>query len=164
MDPKYTHIITISIYLNSMTCTCPKNSPIRRSHASSRSNLDMKYTLVLVRHGESTWNLDNRFTGWYDCPLSENGEREAHEGGVLLREGGFDFDVAYTSTLKRAIKTLWIVLEEMDLMYIPIVSADCNDYYNSIQLALYLVCHVLMECTQSFFSCLSLCSRSTLGD
>lgn len=78
------------------------------------------HTLVLVRHGESTWNNENRFTGWYDCPLSEKGESEAKSGGTLLREGGFDFDVAYTSTLKRAIKTLWLVLEEMDLMYIPV--------------------------------------------
>ena len=73
----------------------------------------MKYTLVLVRHGESTWNKENLFTGWADVPLSEEGLEEAHAGGVLLREAGFDFDVAYTSTLKRAIKTLWIILEEM---------------------------------------------------
>jgi 2,3-bisphosphoglycerate-dependent phosphoglycerate mutase len=82
----------------------------------------MKYTLVLVRHGESTWNKENRFTGWVDCPLSEAGEEEAHKGGQLLREGGYHFDKAYTSTLKRAIKTLWIVLEEMDLMYLPITN------------------------------------------
>ena len=82
----------------------------------------MKYTLVLVRHGESTWNKENRFTGWVDCPLSEEGEDEAHRGGALLRDEGFTFDKAYTSTLKRAIKTLWIVLEELDLMYIPIVN------------------------------------------
>jgi len=81
----------------------------------------MRYTLVLVRHGESTWNKENLFTGWYDCPLSEKGESEARAGGKLLKEAGFNFDVAYTSTLKRAIKTLWLVLEEMDLMYIPIV-------------------------------------------
>jgi bisphosphoglycerate-dependent phosphoglycerate mutase family 1 len=81
----------------------------------------MKYTLVLVRHGESTWNDENRFTGWYDAPLSAAGLKEAHAGGVILKEEGFDFDVAYTSTLKRAIKTLWIVLEEMDLMHLPIV-------------------------------------------
>ncbi len=74
--------------------------------------------------GESTWNKENLFTGWADCPLSEKGVEEATAGGKLLKEGGFDFDVAYTSTLKRAIKTLWIVLEEMDLMYIPIVSLD----------------------------------------
>jgi len=81
----------------------------------------MSHTVVLIRHGESTWNKENRFTGWVDVPLSEEGVGEAHSGGELLREEGFNFDVAYTSTLKRAIKTLWIVLEEMDLMYIPIV-------------------------------------------
>lgn len=82
----------------------------------------MKYTLVLVRHGESTWNNENRFTGWVDCPLSEEGEEEAKQGGQLLKEAGYTFDKAYTSTLKRAIKTLWIVLEQIDLMYIPIVN------------------------------------------
>jgi len=82
----------------------------------------MSHTLVLVRHGESTWNNENRFTGWYDCPLSEKGLGEAASGGKLLKEEGFTFDIAYTSTLKRAIKTLWLVLEELDLMYIPIVN------------------------------------------
>ena len=82
----------------------------------------MKYTLVLIRHGESTWNNENKFTGWYDCPLSEKGEIEAKEGGRLLKEAGFTFDKAYTSTLKRVIKTLWLCLEELDLMYIPIVN------------------------------------------
>lgn len=82
----------------------------------------MKYTLVLVRHGESTWNDLNKFTGWYDCPLSEKGEAEAKAGGVLLKEAGFTFDLCYTSTLQRAIKTLWIILEEMHLMYIPIIN------------------------------------------
>jgi len=82
----------------------------------------MKYTLVLLRHGESTWNNENRFTGWVDCPLSEEGEQEAIKGGRLLKEEGFTFDKAYTSTLKRAIKTLWIALEQLDLMYIPIVN------------------------------------------
>lgn len=81
-----------------------------------------KYTLVLVRHGESTWNNENRFTGWVDCPLSEKGEEEAKAAGKLLNDEGYDFDVAYTSTLKRAIKTLWNVLEQMDLMYIPIIN------------------------------------------
>lgn len=93
-----------------------------RREARGSSSLCMKYTLVLVRHGESTWNKENLFTGWADCPLSEKGVVEATAGGDLLKEGGFDFDVAYTSTLKRAIKTLWIILEQMDLMYIPIVN------------------------------------------
>lgn len=82
----------------------------------------MKYTVVLVRHGESTWNDENRFTGWFDCPLSEKGLEEAHDGAKLLKKAGYTFDVAYTSTLQRAIKTLWIILEEMHLMYIPIVN------------------------------------------
>jgi len=77
--------------------------------------------LVLLRHGESTWNRENRFTGWTDVPLSEKGVREATEAGRLLREGGFAFDVAFTSLLKRAIRTLWIALEETDRMWIPVV-------------------------------------------
>jgi 2,3-bisphosphoglycerate-dependent phosphoglycerate mutase len=76
--------------------------------------------IVLLRHGESTWNRENRFTGWTDVPLSEQGLREAATAGKLLKEQGFDFDIAYTSVLKRAIKTLWIALEEMDRMWIPI--------------------------------------------
>ena len=76
--------------------------------------------LVLLRHGESTWNQENRFTGWTDVPLSDKGLREAREAGKLLKNDGFAFDVAFTSVLKRAIKTLWVVLEEMDCMWIPI--------------------------------------------
>ena len=76
--------------------------------------------IVLLRHGESTWNRENRFTGWTDVPLSDKGIQEARDAGRLLREGGFRFDMAFTSVLKRAIKTLWIVLEEMDLMWIPV--------------------------------------------
>jgi len=91
--------------------------------------------LVLLRHGQSTWNLENRFTGWTDVDLSEQGLREAHEGGRLLREGGFTFDMAYTSVLKRAIRTLWIALDELDLMYIPIVNAwELNErHYGNLQ-------------------------------
>lgn len=77
-------------------------------------------TLVLLRHGESTWNKENRFTGWTDVDLSEKGITEAHDAGVLLRDNEFFFDIAFTSVLKRAIRTLWIVLDEMDLMWIPI--------------------------------------------
>lgn len=77
--------------------------------------------LVLVRHGMSQWNKENRFTGWVDVPLSEEGVTEAAHAARLLREGGFAFDVAYTSVLKRAIKTLWVVLEETDQMWIPVV-------------------------------------------
>ena len=76
--------------------------------------------LVLLRHGESTWNKENRFTGWTDVGLTEKGSGEAIEAGRLLRKEGFVFDVAFTSVLKRAIKTLWIALEEMDLMWIPV--------------------------------------------
>jgi len=78
------------------------------------------YRMVLLRHGESTWNKENRFTGWTDVGLSSKGEEEAHAGARALREGGYAFDVAYTSVLKRAVKTLWIVLEDMDLMWIPV--------------------------------------------
>ena len=78
-------------------------------------------TLVLLRHGESTWNKENRFTGWTDVDLSEAGVAEAHEAGSLLRAEGFTFDIAYTSVLRRAIRTLWIGLEEMDQMWLPTV-------------------------------------------
>jgi len=76
--------------------------------------------MVLLRHGESDWNKENRFTGWVDVGLSEKGDQEALESGRVLKREGYTFDVAYTSVLKRAIKTLWIVLEEMDLMWIPV--------------------------------------------
>ena len=76
--------------------------------------------LVLLRHGESTWNRENRFTGWTDVDLTERGVEEARHSGRLLAEAGHSFDVAYTSLLKRAIRTLWLVLDEMDLMWIPV--------------------------------------------
>ncbi len=76
--------------------------------------------LVLVRHGQSTWNLENRFTGWTDVDLSEQGIREAHEAAQALLEGGYTFDIAFTSVLKRAIRTLWILLDDMDVMWIPV--------------------------------------------
>ncbi len=78
------------------------------------------YTLVLIRHGESTWNQENRFTGWTDVDLAPKGMEEARRAGQLLKDGGFTFDVAYVSVLKRAIRTLWTVLDEMDLMWIPV--------------------------------------------
>jgi len=77
-------------------------------------------TLVLLRHGQSTWNQENRFTGWTDVPLSELGVQEARTAGRILQSDGYVFDVAFTSVLKRAIKTLWLALEEMDRMWIPI--------------------------------------------
>ena len=76
--------------------------------------------LVLLRHGQSQWNKENRFTGWTDVPLSEEGVKEAVRAGQTLKENGFNFKFTYTSYLKRAIKTLWIVLEEMDLMWLPV--------------------------------------------
>lgn len=76
--------------------------------------------LVLIRHGESTWNKENRFTGWADVDLTTTGVDQAKTGGRLLKEQGFEFDVAHTSVLKRAIRTLWLVLDEMDLMWLPV--------------------------------------------
>jgi 2,3-bisphosphoglycerate-dependent phosphoglycerate mutase len=76
-------------------------------------------TLVLLRHGESTWNLENRFTGWEDVDLTPKGVQEAHEAARLLAEGKYTFDLCFTSLLKRAIRTLWIALDDMDLMWLP---------------------------------------------
>ncbi len=93
------------------------------------------YKLVLVRHGQSTWNLENRFTGWTDVDLTEQGVAEARAAGVLLRDEGYQFDVAFTSVLRRAIKTLNIVQEEMDLEWIPVTRAwQLNErHYGSLQ-------------------------------
>ncbi|WP_220806942.1 2,3-diphosphoglycerate-dependent phosphoglycerate mutase [Noviherbaspirillum aridicola] len=79
------------------------------------------YKIVLMRHGESTWNLENRFTGWTDVDLTEKGINEARQAGRILKEAGFSFDLCYTSVLKRAIRTLWLTLDEMDLMWLPVV-------------------------------------------
>jgi len=79
------------------------------------------HKVVLLRHGESTWNKENRFTGWTDVDLSDRGRDDAKEAGRLLREGGYVFDLAFTSVLKRAIRTLWIALDQLDLMWIPVV-------------------------------------------
>ena len=93
------------------------------------------YKLVLLRHGESQWNLDNRFTGWTDVDLTEAGVREARAAGELLRREGYGFDIAYTSVLKRAIRTLWLALDALDLMWIPVVhSWRLNErHYGSLQ-------------------------------
>jgi 2,3-bisphosphoglycerate-dependent phosphoglycerate mutase len=93
------------------------------------------YKLVLVRHGQSTWNLENRFTGWTDVGLTDLGREEAHEAGKLLREGGYVFDVAYTSVLRRAIQTLWTVLQELNLEWIPVTNAwQLNErHYGALQ-------------------------------
>ncbi|MFN7726882.1 MAG: 2,3-diphosphoglycerate-dependent phosphoglycerate mutase [Rubrivivax sp.] len=79
------------------------------------------YQLVLIRHGESTWNLENRFTGWTDVGLTDTGVAQAREAGRLLREGGWEFDIAYTSVLKRAIATLWHCLDSMERTWVPVV-------------------------------------------
>ncbi|WP_020656396.1 2,3-diphosphoglycerate-dependent phosphoglycerate mutase [Massilia niastensis] len=78
------------------------------------------HKIVFMRHGESTWNLENRFTGWTDVDLTEKGEHEARSAGAMLKEAGFSFDLAYTSVLKRAIRTLWLTLDEMDMMWVPV--------------------------------------------
>jgi 2,3-bisphosphoglycerate-dependent phosphoglycerate mutase len=103
--PTFSRIITPRLLMSS-TSTSASSAPHR---------------LVLVRHGESQWNRENRFTGWTDVDLAETGIAEAHAGGKMLRDAGFQFDVAYTSVLKRAIRTLWIVLDELDQMYVPVV-------------------------------------------
>jgi len=97
--------------------------------------METKYRLVLVRHGQSTWNLENRFTGWTDVDLTEQGRQEAHTGGQLMCEKRFAFDIAYTSVLKRAIRTLNIIQEEMDLEWIPVVRAwQLNErHYGALQ-------------------------------
>jgi 2,3-bisphosphoglycerate-dependent phosphoglycerate mutase len=79
------------------------------------------YKVVLLRHGESQWNLDNRFTGWTDVDLTDKGREEAKAAGKVLKENGFTFDIAFTSVLKRALRTLWLALDEMDLLWIPFV-------------------------------------------
>ena len=78
------------------------------------------YKIVFMRHGESTWNLENRFTGWTDVDLTEKGVAEAKTAGRVLKDAGFTFDVCYTSVLKRAIRTLWLAMDEMDAMYLPV--------------------------------------------
>jgi 2,3-bisphosphoglycerate-dependent phosphoglycerate mutase len=94
-----------------------------------------KYKLVLVRHGQSTWNLENRFTGWTDVDLTDLGKDEAKAGGNLLKDGNYEFDIAYTSVLKRAIKTLWIVMEETGFEWIPVIRAwQLNErHYGALQ-------------------------------
>jgi 2,3-bisphosphoglycerate-dependent phosphoglycerate mutase len=93
------------------------------------------YTLVLVRHGESTWNLENRFTGWTDVDLTPTGVEQARQAGRLLKEGGYDFDLCYTSVLKRATRTLWECLDQMDRTWLPVVhSWRLNErHYGALQ-------------------------------
>ena len=91
--------------------------------------------LILCRHGESEWNLENRFTGWADVDLTPKGEQEAKDAGLTLKNEGLSFDLAYTSVLKRATRTLWIVLEEMGLTWIPVINAwELNErHYGALQ-------------------------------
>ena len=93
------------------------------------------YKLVLIRHGESTWNLENRFTGWTDVDLTDTGIAQAKSAGQLLKTEGYEFDVAYTSVLKRAIRTLWHTLDEMDRTWLPVVhSWRLNErHYGALQ-------------------------------
>ena len=93
------------------------------------------YTVVLLRHGESIWNKENRFTGWVDVDLSEKGLHEAREAGRLLKDGGYTFDLAFSSLLKRAIRTLWMVQDELDLLWLPVVrSWRLNErHYGALQ-------------------------------
>lgn len=93
------------------------------------------HKLVLIRHGESQWNKENRFTGWADVDLTEKGIAEAQSAGRLLREEGFSFDYAYCSVLKRALRTLWLVLDEMDLLWIPVDKSWCLNerHYGALQ-------------------------------
>ncbi|MFO1321258.1 MAG: 2,3-diphosphoglycerate-dependent phosphoglycerate mutase [Burkholderiales bacterium] len=95
----------------------------------------MTYKIVLLRHGESTWNQENRFTGWTDVDLSDRGREEARDAGKLLKSLGYEFDVAHVSVLKRAIRTLWLALDEMDRMWLPVQhSWRLNErHYGSLQ-------------------------------
>ncbi len=93
------------------------------------------YKIVLLRHGESVWNKENRFTGWTDVDLSEKGIEEARNAGRILKQEGYTFDLAFTSTLKRAIRTLWLATDEMDLLWIPVIkSYTLNErHYGALQ-------------------------------
>lgn len=95
----------------------------------------MSYTLVLIRHGQSTWNKENRFTGWKDVDLTEQGLSEAKRAASQLKEAQLDFDIAFTSVLKRAIRTLWTILDDMDLMHLPVTrSYRLNErHYGALQ-------------------------------
>ena len=102
-----------------MEPTAPYSSPV---FTGPKRQITTMYKLVLIRHGESTWNLDNRFTGWTDIDLTSTGIAQAKEAGRLLKAEGYEFDIAYTSVLKRATRTLWHVLNEMDRTWLPVVN------------------------------------------
>ena len=114
--------IKVSSFLKNRTSAILSNSNSFTTSSVVNSK-EVAHRLVLVRHGESIWNQENRFTGWYDVALSEKGIGEAKEGGKLLREGGYGFDVAFTSMQKRAIKTCLLALEEMNLLWIPVIKS-----------------------------------------
>ena len=127
-------------HLSHPACVCGflrSFRPLRRTHVGSLAAFQTadKHTLVLVRHGESTWNLENKFTGWVDVPLSPKGHEEVIEAGRLIKEAGLQPDVAFTSLQKRAIRTLWHVLEETDRMWIPVTKAwQLNErHYGALQ-------------------------------
>lgn len=119
-------MIFVSLILTITFLTMIQSFRLQPFRGAQRLGLCLKMStaapnqLVLLRHGESTWNDENKFTGWYDCPLSAKGEQEAIAAGKLLKENKFKFDLAYTSYLQRAIKTLWHTLEQTGHMYIPI--------------------------------------------
>lgn len=132
---KSSMIVVFLIFTVSAQAFQPKSFVRSPSSKGLFMNKEVAHTLVLLRHGESTWNLENIFTGWADVPLSESGKEEAIAAGKIMKELGYDFDIAYTSYLKRAIKTLWSALEELDLMYIPVVhSWRLNErHYGALQ-------------------------------
>ena len=114
---------------------CGPHQPREYSNACFPPTSEMKGQLVLLRHGQSEWNLANRFTGWADVDLTEEGLEEAHAAAALLRDDGYGFDIAFTSVLTRAIRTLWIVLDDLDIMWIPVVrSWRLNErHYGALQ-------------------------------
>tara|TARA_B100000446_G_C10542784_1_gene337495 strand:+ start:631 stop:1491 length:861 start_codon:yes stop_codon:yes gene_type:complete len=119
MKPPETEFATIirPVELNFPAVFCYALRRTENPHRNDR----MSTKLVLVRHGQSVWNKENRFTGWKDVDLTEQGREEARTAGELLKEAGFEFDVAYTSVLKRAIRTLWTIMDTMDQMWIPVI-------------------------------------------
>uniref|UniRef100_A0A8C3T9C2 Phosphoglycerate mutase n=1 Tax=Chelydra serpentina TaxID=8475 RepID=A0A8C3T9C2_CHESE len=102
-------------------CCCSCHRAGLSGHAALPAPKMPTHRLVIVRHGESTWNQENRFCGWFDADLSEKGAEEARRGAQALREAGYEFDVCYTSVLKRAIRTLWAILDGIDQMWLPVV-------------------------------------------